>query len=65
MPERTIITRDYLRRLRNEIDFNHLLRYLRWPHQQTDGKLTFVCPDCSEITDKCQSEDQLSPMLSL
>ena len=48
MNRRTTITRDYLRRLRNEIDFSHLLRYLRWPHQRTDGKLTFVCPECSE-----------------
>lgn len=48
MPKRTIITRDYLRRLRNEIDFSQLLRYLRWPHQRTDGKLTFVCPQCNE-----------------
>ena len=49
MNQRTIITRDYLRRLRNEIDFGHLLHYLRWPHQRTDGKLNFVCPTCSEL----------------
>lgn len=48
MSNRTILTRDHLRRLRNEIDFRHLLRYLRWPHACTDGKLTFVCPLCSE-----------------
>lgn len=48
MSNRTIITRDYLRRLRNEIDFAHLFRYLRWPHKRTDGKLIFVCPQCSE-----------------
>ena len=48
MYQRTIITRDYLRRLRNEIDFNHLMRYLRWPHRRRDGKLIFVCPQCSE-----------------
>lgn len=48
MHQRTIITRDYLRRLRNEIDFGHLLHYLRWSHQRIDGKLIFVCPQCSE-----------------
>ena len=48
MNERTIITRDYLRRLRNEIDFGNLFRYMRWPHKRQDGKLIFVCPDCSE-----------------
>lgn len=48
MNQRTILTRDYLRRMRNEIDFGHLLHYLRWPHRRTNGKLTFVCPTCSE-----------------
>jgi len=48
MSNRTIITRDYLRRLRNEINFAHLFRYLRWPHKPTEGKLTFVCPQCGE-----------------
>lgn len=48
MSNRTVLTRDHLRRLRNEIDYKHLLRYLRWPHTCSDGKLTFVCPQCSE-----------------
>lgn len=48
MNHRTILTRDYLRRLRNEINFGHLFRYLRWSHKRTDGKLIFVCPQCSE-----------------
>jgi len=34
--------------MRNEIDFRRLFHYLRWPHRQADGKLTFVCPTCSE-----------------
>jgi DNA primase len=48
MRERTILTRDYLWRLRNEIDFGQLFRYLSWPHKRRDGKLSFVCPECSE-----------------
>ncbi len=48
MRERTILTRDYLRRLRNEIDFGQLFRYMSWPHKHRDGKLIFVCPDCGE-----------------
>jgi DNA primase len=48
MSDRINITRDYLQRLRNEINFNHLFRYLGWPHKRTGGKLTFVCPKCSE-----------------
>ena len=43
-----VLTAEYLRRLRNEIRWAHLLRYLRWPHQKTNGKVTFVCPECSE-----------------
>ena len=48
MHERTVLTREHLRRLRNEIDFGHLFRYLRWPHSPNHGKPTFVCPDCNE-----------------
>ncbi len=46
--ERIIITRPHLRRLRNEVDFSHLFRHLRWSFRRTDGKLNFVCPQCSE-----------------
>jgi DNA primase len=48
MSNRTIMTRDYLRRLRNEINFIHLFRYMRWPHKRAAGKLIFVCPECRE-----------------
>jgi len=48
MNERIITTRAHLRRLRNEINFGQLFRYLRWPFKRTDGKLIFVCPECSE-----------------
>lgn len=48
MSQRVILRRDYLRRLRNEIDFDQLFRYLRWPNKRRDGKLTFVCPQCGE-----------------
>ena len=48
MNERIITTRAHLRRLRNEINFGQLFRYLRWPFKRTNGKLSFVCPECSE-----------------
>jgi hypothetical protein len=48
MRKRMIITREYLRRLRNEIDFGNLFRHIRWPHKRQDGKLIFVCPECGE-----------------
>jgi predicted RNA-binding Zn-ribbon protein involved in translation (DUF1610 family) len=48
MSKRIVITREYLRRLRNEIDFGNLFRHIRWPHKRQDGKLIFVCPECGE-----------------
>jgi hypothetical protein len=48
MSKRIVITREYLRRLRNEIDFRNLFRHIRWPHKRQDGKLIFVCPECGE-----------------
>lgn len=46
---RTIIRRDRLRQLRNEIDFSHLFRRLGWPwKRRDDGVILFVCPECSE-----------------
>ena len=59
MNQRTILTRDYLRRLRNEIDFGQLLHYLRWPHRRTDSNLTFVCPTCKE------SQTSINPKTNL
>ena len=47
--KRTIIRRDRLRQLRNEIDFSHLFRRLGWPwKRRDDGVILFVCPQCSE-----------------
>ena len=48
MSQRIVITRDYLRRLRNDILMANLFRHMRWPHKRVDKKLVFVCPQCSE-----------------
>jgi DNA primase len=45
---RVIITRAYLRRLRNEVPFPGLFRKLNWPHKRVGTQLRFVCPSCSE-----------------
>ena len=57
---RTIIRRDRLRQLRNEIDFSHLFRRLGWPwKRRDDGVILFVCPECSE------SETSVNPKTNL
>lgn len=44
------ITRDYLRRLRNDIDTRELIaEILRLEHTLADGRFRFLCPLCSEF----------------
>ena len=38
----------FLRRLRNDISWSHLLRQLDWPHKRRAGQLAFLCPRCHE-----------------
>ena len=39
---------ELLRRLRNEIPINWLIRHMHWPHKRRDGRFVFVCPHCGE-----------------
>jgi DNA primase len=39
---------EFLRRLRNDIHWAHLLQQLDWPHKQRHGQLAFLCPRCQE-----------------
>jgi predicted RNA-binding Zn-ribbon protein involved in translation (DUF1610 family) len=39
---------DFLRRMRNEILWEGLLKRLEWPHKVREGQLAFVCPRCGE-----------------
>ncbi len=50
---------DLLRRLRNEIPIDGLIRHLDWPHKRRDGRFVFVCPCCGE------SETALNPETNL
>ena len=50
---------DLLRRLRNEIPIDWLVRHLNWPHKTRDGRFVFVCPRCNE------SESAINPMTNL
>ena len=50
---------DLLRRLRNEIPIDGLIRHLDWPHKRRDGRFVFVCPHCGE------SETAINPETNL
>lgn len=58
-PSRKRFDDELLRRLRNEIPIDWLVRHLDWPHKQRDGRFVFVCPCCSE------SESAINPKTNL
>ena len=41
-------TRHELYKLRNNIPLTDVLSILKWPHKMRDGRVCFVCPQCSE-----------------
>jgi uncharacterized CHY-type Zn-finger protein len=41
-------TRHELYKLRNSIPLVDVLSILKWPHKMRDGRVCFVCPQCSE-----------------
>ena len=41
-------TRQELYKLRNSIPLADVLSILKWPHKMRDGRVCFVCPQCSE-----------------
>ena len=41
-------TRHQLYKMRNNIPLADVLTLLGWPHKTRDGRVCFVCPQCSE-----------------
>ena len=41
-------TRHELYKMRNNIRLTDVLATLEWPHKLRDGRVCFVCPQCSE-----------------
>jgi uncharacterized CHY-type Zn-finger protein len=41
-------TQHELYKLRNSIPLADVLNVLKWPHKMRDGRVCFVCPQCSE-----------------
>jgi DNA primase len=48
-----------LRRLRNEIPIDALIRKLDWPHKRRDGRFVFLCPGCREFLTAVKRETNL------
>jgi DNA primase len=51
--------RELLRRLRNEIPIDGLIRHLDWPHKQREGRFVFLCPICGEFLATVKRETNL------
>jgi uncharacterized CHY-type Zn-finger protein len=41
-------TRHQLYQMRNNIPLAEVLTILGWPHKTRDGRVCFICPQCSE-----------------
>ena len=39
---------EFLRRLRNQIPIDWLIKHLGWPNKYRLGQFVFVCPSCGE-----------------
>ena len=52
-------TRDYLRRIRNEIPLNSLLERLDWPSKYREGEFFTLCPGCQEFLVKKTPQENL------
>ncbi len=50
---------ELLRRLRNEIPIDWLIRHVGWPNKQRDGKIVFVCPRCGEADSAVKRDTNL------
>ncbi len=50
---------ELLRRLRNEIPTERLIKQLRWPNKQREGRFVFLCPECHETESGIHRETNL------
>jgi DNA primase len=57
-------TRDYLRRIRNEIPLNSLLERLNWPSKYREGEFFTLCPGCQEFLVKKTPQENLGHCFS-
>lgn len=50
---------ELLRRLRNEIPIDWLIKHLAWPSKQRQGRFVFLCPDCKETESAIKRQTNL------
>ncbi len=50
---------EFLRRLRNEIPIDWLIRHLGWPNKRREGQFVFLCPRCSETVSAIKRDTNL------
>jgi DNA primase len=50
---------EFLRRLRNEIPIDWLIKHLGWPNKRRDGQFVFLCPCCQESVSDIKRETNL------
>ena len=56
---------EFLRRLRNEIPIDWLIKHLGWPHKRRDGQFVFLCPRCQESVSGREAINEPRSLLSL
>ena len=50
---------ELLRRIRNEIPMDRLIRDLQWPHKRREGRFVFLCPVCGEFDTSVKRDTNL------
>ena len=50
---------EFVRRLRNEIPIDWLIKHLGWPNKRRDGQFIFLCPRCNESVSDIKRETNL------
>ena len=50
---------DFLRRLRNQIPIDWLIKHLGWPNKYRLGQFVFVCPSCGEAQSDVKRDTNL------
>lgn len=52
--------KELLRRLRNDVPIDWLIKQLNWPHKQRDGRFVFLCPHCGEFLTAVKHDTNLA-----
>lgn len=59
LPSGNRLDAELLRRLRNEIPIDWLIKQLNWPNKRRDGRFVFLCPKCQETLSAIKKKTNL------